>query len=71
MAGRLPQLSPEEQRLVIVTLGLTGVLEDPADRNSPITITSKEGAAALLSELGEATGDGDQPQQEYLWRSGG
>jgi hypothetical protein len=63
MAGRLPELDPEGQRLVIVTLGLTGVLDDPSDRNSPIRITSREGAAALLSELGEATGDGDQPQQ--------
>jgi len=63
MAGRLPSLDPEEQRMVIVTLGLTGVLEDPADRNSPITVTSREGAAALLAELGETTCDGDQPQQ--------
>ncbi len=63
MSRRLPELSPEEQRIVIVTLGLTGVLDDPSDRNSPIRITSREGAAALLGELGDPTCDGDQPQQ--------
>jgi len=70
MAGRLPQLDPAGQRLVIATLGLTGVLEDPADRNSPIRITSREGAAALLAELAEAT-DAENPQEGYLWRCGG
>jgi hypothetical protein len=56
MAGRLPQLDAAGQRLVVATLDLTGVLDDPASPLSPIRITSREGAGALagiaLSPIG-------------------
>jgi hypothetical protein len=47
MAGRLPGLNAEEQRAVIATLDLTGNLDDPKGATSPITVTGREGAAAL------------------------
>ena len=47
MAGRLPQLDAAGHRLVVATLDLTGVLADPKDPRSPITITSRYGAASL------------------------
>lgn len=47
MAGRLPHLDAEGQRMVIGLLDLTGVMEDPARADSPVRITSLNGAAAL------------------------
>jgi hypothetical protein len=37
--------------MVVQVLGLTAVLDDPSDRHSTLTITSREGAAAILDQL--------------------
>jgi len=61
MAGRLPDLGADEQRLVIASLGLTAVMDDPSDRHSRFTVTSREGAAAILPQLSGTYSDDGRP----------
>lgn len=51
MAGNLAQLDIEGQRPVVATLDLSAVFENPADPGSPVTITSRYGAASLTPDV--------------------
>jgi hypothetical protein len=51
MAGQLPDLGPEEQRLILAMMGGTAVLDDPSDRRSLFTISFCEGPAVILDQL--------------------